>query len=111
MRVEDDDLLAEFRKPGCCECCGRPCPDGRDPAHLLSRGAGRVDIRENLASLRRECHTSSHGGNSPRVWRLFIIVARREGTTPRLIWEKIQRIRRDSRKVWNVAKDGPLEAI
>jgi hypothetical protein len=96
--MTDDDLLAEFRSPGLCECCGVPCLDGRDPAHIYSRGAGRADCRENLVSLSRECHTRSHGGHAPRRWRLLIIAARREGTRPKAIRDKVYAIRRDNLK-------------
>jgi hypothetical protein len=96
--MKDNDVLAEFRSPGLCECCGLPCPDGRDPAHIFSRGAGRADIRENMVSLSRLCHTRSHAGQSPRRWRLLIIAARREGTRPKAIRDKVYQIRRDNLK-------------
>lgn len=99
MRLVNKALLKEFSKPGLCECCGCPCPDGRDPAHIFSRGAGRVDIRENLVSLKRECHVRSHTSGKPSHEMLLKIAAKREGTRPSLITEMVQRIRADkSRK-------------
>lgn len=95
MRVIDKPLLAEFSRPGRCEYCRKPCPDGRDPAHIYSRGAGRVDVRRNLVSLCRECHTRSHAGHAPRRWRLLIIAAKRELTTPKEIRDLVHSIRMD----------------
>jgi Fe-S oxidoreductase len=103
MRVVCKRLLREFAAKTTCEFCGIHCPDGCDPAHLYSRGAGRVDIRENLCSLCRECHTRSHAGGEPNREQLLAIAAKREGTTPDEITEKVYRFRRDDRvKIWVV---------
>jgi hypothetical protein len=103
MRIENERLLAEFRHAARCEWCGKRTPQGCDPAHLFSRGAGRVDVRDNLAALCRECHTKQHAGNEPTVEQLLVLVAKREGKTPQTIRNKIARIRRDtSKKVWVV---------
>ena len=81
MKVVNEDLLDEFRAPGRCEWCTDYCPDGRDPHHLWARGmggGGRLDIRENLISLCRVCHSLFHAGHIGR-YDLLAIVAHREG--------------------------------
>lgn len=106
MKVIHESLLARFRLPGRCEYCGKPCQDGRDPAHIFSRGAGRIDIAENLVSLCRWCHNSNHLGNSPTKGNLLTIAARREGTTPEEIEAKVMRLRASKLcKLWNVDTD------
>ena len=97
MRIVNKKLRTEFSRPGLCEHCEKPCPDGRDPAHIYSRGAGQVDVRKNLVSLCRLCHTRSHDGHSPRRWRLLIIAARREGCRPKDIRDMVYRIRREDK--------------
>ena len=102
MKVINKKLLAEFRQPGLCELCGKPCPEGRDPAHLLSRGAGRVDIRKNLISAERSCHALMHNDPSALA-KAFEIVAAREGCTVQEIIDMVHRIRADDKcKVWEV---------
>lgn len=98
MILKDPDLLAEFRAATACEYCERPTPHGCDPAHILSRGAGRVDIRGNLVSLCRWCHDSSHYGNAPYTSELLAIAAKREGTTVEWIRLEVYRIRREPKK-------------
>lgn len=95
MRIEDDRLLAQFRLPGRCEWCWVLCPKGRDPAHVFSRGAGRLDVRINLASLCRKCHRQSHAGCRPNRQDLLAIVGRREKTTPEEIEAEIYRLRKE----------------
>lgn len=95
MKLIDDDLLREFRESSSCEYCGKRTPGGTDPAHIFSRGAGRVDIRENLVSLCRECHTRSHAGGEPNKETLLAIAAKREKTTQDKITCRIYEIRRD----------------
>ncbi len=75
MRIKNPKLLAEFKQHLRCEMCRRPCPDGTDPAHCRSRGAGGGDWRTNLVSLCRECHSWSH--STPT--NLLRISAAREG--------------------------------
>jgi hypothetical protein len=105
MRVINESLLDEFRSATVCELCRRPSWNGLDPAHLLGRGAGRVDIRCNLAALHRECHNRTHA-DPDALAKLFEIVARREHMTPEEIREKVWRIRQDDRcKVWVVGVD------
>lgn len=103
MKVINESLLDEFRIRQSCEWCGRPTPGGCDPAHVRTRGAGRVDVRENVCGLCRWCHTSSGDGNDPTTAQLLALVARREGKSVAAIRAKIDRIRADqSVKVWRV---------
>ena len=51
MKLIDEALLDRFRHAERCEWCGKKTPQGCDPAHIFSRGAGRVDIAGNLVSL------------------------------------------------------------
>jgi hypothetical protein len=112
MKVIDPVLLAEFAKPGRCEFCGRSCPSGRDPAHIFSRGAGRVDIACNLVSLCRHCHSMSHAGEVPTRRDLMCIAAMREKMTPEAIRDRVWRLRADrSHKVWNVYVRGGVDEI
>lgn len=62
MRIVNECLLTDFRRRLACELCGKPMPYGCDPHHVFSRGAGRLDIVENLVSLDRECHNQVHSG-------------------------------------------------
>ncbi len=79
MVIEDPDVLAFERQPGPCCWCGRPCPFGRDPMHILSRGAGQVDVACNVIGGCRACHSSSHGGNEPTTIDLLAVSAVRNG--------------------------------
>lgn len=94
MVVIDEELLVEFRAARRCELCRRATPNGTDPHHCFSRGAGRIDHAFNLISLCRDCHCRIHGGGLARE-RLLEIVAAREGTTVEAIREEIWRLRRE----------------
>ena len=101
MKIINESLLQVFREKTRCEHCRKQCRQGCDPAHIFSRGAGRVDIHENLVSLCRSCHTSSHAGGSPTKAEMLAIAAKREKTTAEKIIDLVNSIRRDdSRKVW-----------
>ncbi len=107
MKVIDSQLLKRVKEAVRCEWCHRPTPDGADPHHIHSRGAGRLDIRENLCSLCRWCHSSNHNGKEPTRAQLLDMVAKREGTTAEAIVEKVHRLRRNTLcKVWDVAENG-----
>jgi hypothetical protein len=54
-RVDDDQVLDNFRGKPCC-VCGRPS----DPAHVKSRGSGGDDVEWNVVRLCREHHTEQH---------------------------------------------------
>ncbi len=95
MTIEDDNLLAEFRSAGCCEICGKFCK-ARDPHHWCQTGLGggsRLDIRENLLAVCRECHMGIHAGQIGRVHTLFLL-AQREGKKPEEIQEYIWQLLR-----------------
>jgi 5-methylcytosine-specific restriction endonuclease McrA len=93
MKLIDGNLLDEFRHKTHCELCWKRSYTGLDPHHLMSKGAGRVDIRCNLASLCRQCHNIVHA-NPDELARLFAIVARREGMTVQDIKDRVHKIRR-----------------
>lgn len=89
MTRKDAKLLKSLSGPGFCECgCGTWCQT-RDPNHILQRGAGggsRLDIRENIVSLRREpCHNAYHDGrpsfpsHKEQRKRFCEVVAKRDG--------------------------------
>ena len=102
MKVIHRALLDKFRLMTVCAFCGRRVIEC-DPSHIYSRGAGRVDIPENIVNLCRVCHNDSHAGYEPTRAQLLAIAAKREGTTPEEITAKVHRIRADDRcKVWVV---------
>lgn len=103
MKVIDDCLLAEFRAKGRCEYCGKKRPT--DPHHLWCRGmggGGRLDIKENLIALCRECHTDVHNGVIHRS-ELVEMVAKRIG----LFTEDIENLIRDYRGKGKSWPDSP----
>ena len=93
MRIVNDDVLQRFREFRFCECCNTPTPGGTDPAHIGSRGAGRVDAAWNLVALSREHHTRSHAGGKPTRQDMLAIAAKREGTTVQAILDALVAIR------------------
>ncbi len=93
MKLERPDVLDLFRRAEWCEWCGEATPGGCDPAHVYSRGAGQVDIRLNVVSLCRTCHSKEHNGNITKA-ELLAVVARREGVKVETIGKVVQAIRR-----------------
>ena len=89
MRIVNEDVLQRFREFRFCECCNTPTPGGTDPAHIGSRGAGRVDAAWNLCALDRACHTRHHAGGKPTRQDLLAIAAKREGTTVQAILDAL----------------------
>ena len=83
MKIIDEAVLDQFRGYGACEWCRRAC--WRDPEHTYRRGQGssrRLDIREVLVALCRECHTKAESGHGePSKDQLKALVAKREGAT------------------------------
>lgn len=79
MRIVNNAIRAEFAARVRCEHCKKPCPQGCDPAHCYSRGAGWVDIRCNLVALCRVCHGNNHANHEPYLNDLLQIAADREG--------------------------------
>lgn len=98
MKIENPELLAFFRCKKRCEYCQYPTPDGADPHHLFSRGAGHLDIRINLISLCRQCHSRNHDGNHPDFDDLIRIISRREGVASWRIVSEVYRLRRMKQK-------------
>lgn len=108
MMVRNRKLLKEFRTPGFCECCSFYMAK-REPHHLRSKGMGGngvLDIRINLISLGgivklpddRErflcrCHRLIHDAEISALCVLEI-VAMREKTTPEVITEVMDWMRR-----------------
>ncbi len=99
MKVIDKAMLALFRGPGVCEWCGRWKPR-REAAHVFTKGMGgatRLDVRQNLCSLCRDCHQAHHDGMSPRQLELLQKVADRESKTVDYVREYIYALRRSEK--------------
>ena len=98
MRLIDDSVLNRFRGAGLCEWCGRPV-SWRDPHHIHSGAAGRVDIPGNIAALcvpfagGDNCHRQFHDGHILRA-DLLAVTAAREGCTQADIEHDVYLIRR-----------------
>lgn len=99
MILRDPDILSEFRGPGPCQLCNRPCRV-RECAHILAKGmggGGRLDHRWNLIALGGPwecgCHARQHGGTIP-IRALWEAVAKREGRTVDEIQTELHRIRK-----------------
>lgn len=108
MKLADESLLNEFRAARRCELCRRGTPSGCDPCHLMSRGAGRVDLRCNIVAACRACHQLSHT-NPAVLAQMFEIAARRERMTVEQIRDVVHRVRRcQVVKVWDVAERGRI---
>lgn len=100
MTNKDESLLDQFRGPGLCEYCGRPCLR-LDPHHIFSRGMGggsRLDHRLNLMGLggfeNCNCHGKHHNGKITRE-ELIKKVAAREGMTPAQLKDELHRLLRE----------------
>lgn len=96
MRITDDELMEEFRRATHCSYCGVACPQGCDPAHAYSRGAGRLDVRWNLLALCRPCHIRNHH-NAITRYQVLTVIARRENVALSSIQEAIYLLRRADR--------------
>lgn len=92
MKLVDEKLCATFRGLRPCEWCGhtRHCV----ASHVYTRGAGRVDIPENLCSMCAECEAHHHNGARPTTKDMETIVALREGIQAEDIFHEVSRIRR-----------------
>src|SRR5579864_8652502 len=82
---------------GVCEHCGHPVRAGSlEVHHIFTKGAGVVEIPANLIALcgpfDQDCHGRAQRYVIPR-WRLLLITARREKTTPEAIQAEVWRIR------------------
>lgn len=100
MKIVNDALLKEFRRKTRCEFCGRYCPQGVDPHHIIKRGLGggsRVDIPLNVIGLCRgftkdgwvSCHQDADDGKITKA-QLFAVVGKREGWTKPLAAEEVE---------------------
>src|SRR6516162_6541798 len=85
MKVVNFPMRLMVRDVRRCEHCQHPQPEGCDPAHIFSRGAGGPDLECNLVALCRRCHDNNHMGHDPDRMRLLFIAARRMKTTPEAI--------------------------
>ncbi len=92
MRLHDTKLLARVRACRTCAWCGKRRMV--HAAHLMSRGAGQVDIAGNVLPLCVDHHSHSHDGNSPTTSELFKIAGQREGVDPQVIIDTVHLIRR-----------------
>ena len=101
---EDQEVLDRFRAFTFCEYCKKPLKYDAEPAHILSKGAGRADIPENIVALGGPrdcgCHQRSHYSGIPSTSALFEIAAAREKTTAEACRLKVYEIRR---KRWRKA--------
>lgn len=105
MKIVCEQTLDMFRTPRTCEHCLKPCKP--DPHHLWAKGmggGGQIDVRINLCSLCRTCHTLLHDGNLDRD-TLLNIVARRERVPATSIKDVIYLVRRlrknaDKQAIW-----------
>ena len=96
--VKDKKLRRQFSKEhDCCEKCGAT---GEyvvlEVAHVVDKGAGGPDMRENLiklcgpAALQMGCHGKVHMGKISEE-DLFEIVAKREGLTAKECRRRVRR--------------------
>lgn len=98
--AEEENILLPYREPGNCEFCGKWCRR-REPAHIISRGAGGPSHPLNLVALgstltyQCQCHTSHHNGGRPTRLDLLDVVGRREGMEPWRVLEAIWKMRRE----------------
>src|SRR5580692_10285314 len=89
--IVDEAFLDTLRGSGRCWHCGNPS-SCLEAAHLFGRGQEswcRFDIPENVASLCRACHQSSHSGLEPTTLTLLHLVAARIGSTADAIRDRI----------------------
>ncbi len=91
MILIDENALETCRSRRRCEVCGRVGPV--EAHHILSKGAGRVDIDENLIALDSSCHSAHHFGGVPATAYLLEQVSERTGSPPDAILRAVYRIR------------------
>ena len=98
MKIVNKDLLRSFSATCVCEWCGKWFPQGVDPAHIFSRGAGQLDIEINLCAMCRFCHGDSHQKQEPSTLCLMIVAGHRECMLVDDIQEEVWRLRRECGK-------------
>lgn len=106
MIVADERVLTAARYRCRCEACGRVRPDCYDPHHIFSRGAGRVDIPENVISLCRACHNRAHTGQISRLL-LLVVAGHREKLLTDDIEENVWTIRRSKKCRFSTSEATP----
>ena len=94
MTVINDKLLTDISREARCSWCGRAPFGLADPAHVFSRGTGRLDIACNVVPLDRGCHRASHDGHSPMQIDLLAIAAARCDTLQDYIRDVVYALRR-----------------
>lgn len=80
MRVQNDALRKTFNAKKRCEYCSKGFPQGLDPHHVPTRGAGGSDFRCMLMAVCRECH-STRIDTPEGAAECLAIIATREGVT------------------------------
>jgi hypothetical protein len=99
MRLINEQVLDHARGPGKCRWCGRTV-SRREPHHILTRGAGRVDVAANIVALcaafsgGMDCHSSFHDGNEPTTADLLAVSAADHGCQQDDICSLVYLIRR-----------------
>lgn len=95
VKKDNKKVIKELRSEhDCCERCGNM--NNLEVAHVISRGAGGIDMRENLivlcgkASMSQGCHGANHRGEI-KANELFKIIARREGVTAETCRKRVRR--------------------
>jgi hypothetical protein len=116
MIWKDPGLIADIRiaRWARCEFCRRPSHPHfpLQVAHILSKGAGCVEIPENIVMLHPECHAAQHAGNEPTPDQLLAIAAAREMTFQDRIRDMVYAIRRyDGKHLSQAEKRKVVERI
>lgn len=89
--IVDERLLKQIRSQCRCALCGKR--KLLQAAHVMSRGAGRVDIRGNLLALCADCHRMEHDGNITKD-ELLDLSARMDGVDPEIVRDTVNLFRR-----------------
>lgn len=100
VRVENDDLLAYFRRRPECELCGAENRQGLDPNHVKPKGIGggsQLDVALNLIAMCRSCHNAYHDGRVSKR-ELQTIIAEREGLLPEEVEAAVWRLLRTPKR-------------
>ncbi len=100
MKIIDKELLREFAGKTRCELCKKALRHAAHPHHIYSRGAGRLDIAENLVALGGPwdcgCHGLFHGGRI-MLDDLLAVAAVREGCLQTEITAYVHLLRRTAK--------------
>lgn len=91
----DPEIIKQLKREQTrCEKCGSQ--NQLEAAHIISKGAGGPDMRENVlilcgpASMQQGCHGANHLGILTQA-ELFKITARREGIDPEECRRRVRR--------------------